>query len=181
MNRTDLIITIAYGAAVIASLIGLVMLIRSTRPARQAEVDVEALAHREKGWAYVVIAFLVVLMAATVSSIPYADDGEAKGTQVVNVQGLQFAWVMKPNTVRAGAPVEFRLTSKDVQHNFALYLNHRLEVQVQVPAEGTQKLVHTFDDPGTYTIVCIEYCGLNHDQMQSKLRVLPSSTVAKAD
>ena len=36
----------------------------------------------------------------------------------------------------------------------------------------TQTYVYTFKRPGTYKILCLEYCGLDHDRMQSHLRVV---------
>jgi cytochrome c oxidase subunit 2 len=90
---------------------------------------------------------------------------------VVRVEGVQFAWVIKPNRVRAGEPVQFRLFSKDVNHAFALYRANKLEVQVQVPPDYEQRLTHTFDQPGTYRVVCLEFCGVNHHLMQSQIEV----------
>lgn len=34
-----------------------------------------------------------------------------------------------------------------------------------------QRLVHTFHTPGTYTILCMEFCGVYHDRMRSQLVV----------
>ncbi len=172
MNGTQLVITIGYSIAVIASVWVTLRVIRSTRPEQQeTEVDTKSLVRRETGWAWLVIAFLIVVLVATVFSIPYGNKSEAKVTQHVRVTGLQFAWAMTPNVVRVDEPVEFRLRSKDVNHAFGLFRGHRLEVQVQVMPGKEQRLVHTFHEKGTYTILCMEFCGLNHDRMTSQLVV----------
>jgi hypothetical protein len=56
------------------------------------------------------------------------------------VTSVQFAWVIKPNRVRADEPVEFRLRSDDVNHAFALYEGNRLEVQVQAQPDAPRVL-----------------------------------------
>ena len=172
MNGTQLVITIGYSVVVLASVWITLRVIRSTRPEQQETVvDTRAWVHRETGWAWIVIAFLVSMLAATIFSIPYGNKSEAKVTQHVRVTGIQFAWVMTPNVVRVDQPVEFRLRAKDVNHAFGLFRGHRLEVQVQVTPGREQRLVHTFHDKGTYTILCMEFCGLDHDRMRSQLVV----------
>ena len=31
--------------------------------------------------------------------------------------------------------------------------------------------VHTFDEPGTYQVVCLEFCGVGHHRMLGTIRV----------
>ena len=172
MNGTQLLITIGYSVVVLASVWVTIRVIRSTRPEQQeTEFDRQAWVHRETGWTWIVIAFLVAMVAATIFSIPYGNKSEAKVTQHVKVTAVQFAWAMTPNVVRAGEPVEFRLRSNDVSHAFGLFRGRRLEVQVQVMPGRVQRLVHTFHEKGTYTILCMEFCGLSHDRMRSQLVV----------
>jgi cytochrome c oxidase subunit 2 len=173
VNGTQLFITLSYTAFVAAALWVAVIVIRSTRGSRPGEVDTKLIERREGLWGLAVVAFLVILLLATIFSTPYFDNtAEGSGNQIVRVDGVQFAWVIKPNRVRAGRPVEFRLHSKDVNHAFALYRGNKLEVQVQVPPDHDQRLVHTFDRPGTLRVVCLEFCGVNHHLMQSQLRVV---------
>ena len=68
---------------------------------------------------------------------------------------------------RRTAQIEFRLTSEDVNHGFGdLRPRDRLVAQVQVVPGKTQKLVHTFEQPGHYQILCLEFCGFGHALMQ---------------
>jgi cytochrome c oxidase subunit II len=171
MNGTQVVIAIGYVVLVAAAVWVAVFVIRSTRGDRPAEVDSGALARRETGWAWVVVGALLLLTLLTIFATPYGAAGEDEPQQVVRVDSVQFAWVIKPNRVRAGRPVEFRLRSRDVNHAFALYRGNRLEAQVQVPPDFDQRLVHTFDEPGTYRVVCLEFCGANHHLMQSQIEV----------
>ncbi len=96
--------------------------------------------------------------------------------QVVEVTGVQWAWMIKPDTVQAGHPVEFRVTSKDVNHGFAIYApDGRLAVQTQAMPGVTNKIVHTFAEPGTYDVLCLEYCGLGHAPMMSRITVVAAT------
>lgn len=96
--------------------------------------------------------------------------------QVVEVTGQQWSWLIQPATVKAGSPVEFRVTSKDVNHGFAIYApDGRIVTQTQAMPGFTNKLVHTFEQPGTYKIMCLEYCGLGHAPMTSEIHVVAAS------
>jgi cytochrome c oxidase subunit 2 len=75
--------------------------------------------------------------------------------------------------VKAGSVVEFRVTSDDVNHGFAIYAPDGLIVtQTQAMPGYTNKLLHTFKEPGTYTVQCLEYCGLGHAPMKTTLQVV---------
>jgi cytochrome c oxidase subunit 2 len=125
-------------------------------------------------------AMLVIFVGATYATLhrfPIASQHAALGIQqVVNVTGQQWSWQITPNTVRAGSPVEFRVTSKDVNHGFAIYApDGRIAAQTQAMPGFTNKLVHTFTQPGTYRVMCLEYCGLGHAPMTSEFTVVTAS------
>lgn len=93
--------------------------------------------------------------------------------QVVDVVGQQWSWKITPNTVTAGSPVEFRVTSKDVNHGFAIYApDNRIVTQTQAMPGFTNKIVYTFKQPGTYEVMCLEYCGIGHAPMTSRIKVV---------
>ena len=173
MNGTQLLLTITYGLLVAASTVGLVLLVRSTRTRTAGEeLDHERVAGMENRWGVVVVVLLITLLALTIFSVPYGRSDAPAGAQRVVVQAQQFGWSVRPAVVRAGRPVEFRLTSKDVQHGFGVYDGTKLLFQVQVPAQGTeQRYSYTFDQPGTYDILCLEFCGFQHHTMRGSLRV----------
>jgi cytochrome c oxidase subunit 2 len=91
---------------------------------------------------------------------------------IVNATGHQWAWEVKPATVPVNALVEIRVTGADVNHGFGLYdANNRLITQTQGMPGFTNVIRYTFNSPGTYRILCLEYCGLGHHTMFSQLVV----------
>jgi cytochrome c oxidase subunit 2 len=74
--------------------------------------------------------------------------------------------------VPAGQPVEIRVTTADVNHGFGLYdANNRLVTQTQAMPGFTNVIRHVFTTPGTYRVLCLEYCGLGHHTMFSQIVV----------
>ena len=70
------------------------------------------------------------------------------------------------------ADVVFELTSADVNHGFGVYdADGVLLFQVQVIPGDVQEIVHTFERPGTYEILCLEYCGAAHHLMRNTFEV----------
>jgi len=144
----------------------------STR-GRDRSADTELLARREKAWFVVTVGLLVSLLFATIFFTPYGKSASADA-QVVQVQGFQFGWLIQPGSMRANVPVEFQLLSRDVNHAFAVYNSHDvLLFQVQVVPKRTQRYVYTFKKPGTYQVLCFEFCGLDHDLMKATFEVKP--------
>lgn len=96
-----------------------------------------------------------------------------KAEQVVQVVGYQWYWQLSTTQVKAGVPIEFRITSADVNHGFALYdANNLIVVQTQVMPGFENRILHTFTEPGIYQILCLEYCGAAHHGMVSQIEVL---------
>ena len=94
--------------------------------------------------------------------------GTLDARQVVDVVGRQWSWQMTPTTVTTGSPVEFRVRSDDVNHGFALYApDGHIVIQTQAMPEYTNKVLYRFDVPGTYTVQCLEYCGIGHAPMKT--------------
>jgi cytochrome c oxidase subunit 2 len=171
MNHVDVVIAVTYGilGGLVVLIIG-VAVAASTRGPR-GDVDAKRLAHHERTWFGVVVVLLVTLLFATIFFTPYGRSSES-APQEVNVKAQQFAFVLDRSTIRAGEPVKFHLTSADVNHGFAVF-NDKNEFlfQVQVMPGRTQDYVYTFEKPGSYRIVCFEYCGVGHDRMAGTFRV----------
>ena len=181
MNGTQVLITVLYGALVLATVVFVVFVVRSTAARhRHRGFDVEGAKGRENHFAWGIVALLVVLAVATASGIPYGDTSVGSDGQVVEVRAFQYGWQVDPATVPVGTPIEFRARSADVQHGFGLYDGTELLAQAQVPANrpdgaaefgDEQRLVHTFDEPGTYDILCLEFCGSKHHAMEAQIEV----------
>jgi len=171
MNSTEVLIAVAYGLVTVAAVVLAVMLAVSTRGSRPP-VDEQRLAHRERNWLYIVIAIMLALLFATIWFTPYGHGGTQSGDVVVRVASRQFFWRVQPSTFPANREIEFRLTSADVNHGFGIYgPDDHLVAQVQVVPGKTQTLVHKFDKPGHYRILCLEFCGFGHALMQGAFTV----------
>lgn len=122
------------------------------------------------------IAFLisgVAIAGLTLGHLPYdAYKHVNKEAIKVNVVGHQWRWEIDRTALPVNTPIVFHVTSNDVNHGFAIY-NEKLKLLTQTQAMPgyINKLTYTFDVPGTYKILCLEYCGLAHHAMMSELIV----------
>lgn len=99
--------------------------------------------------------------------------GSLDAAQVVDVSAHMWYWQIKPTTIQTGSSVEFRVTSGDVNHGFGLYApDGHIVIQTQAMPGYTNKLLYTFTEPGTYTVQCLEYCGVGHAPMRTTLKVV---------
>ena len=95
-----------------------------------------------------------------------------QAAQVVDVVGHQWTWDVSQTRLTAGEPVEFRVTASDVNHGFAIYApDGRIVIQTQAMPGFTNKILYTFRTPGTYRIMCLEYCGVAHNGMTAEFDV----------
>jgi cytochrome c oxidase subunit 2 len=170
MITTGVALTVAFTIVCAFGIIVLLVVAASTRGPRT--LDLERIQHAERSWFVVAVVILIAILVATIAFTPYGRSA-GKDAQVVNIQAFQFAWVIPSVPLKAGRQVEFRLTSKDVNHSFAVYTaGGKLLFQVQVMPGKTQTYVYTFHKPGTYQVVCLEYCGVGHADMKSEFTVM---------
>jgi len=74
--------------------------------------------------------------------------------------------------VAAGTLVEFRVTSLDVTHGFALYgAERQIIAQTQAMPGYFNRLLVRFDEPAQYKVFCLEYCAAGHHLMQAQVAV----------
>jgi cytochrome c oxidase subunit 2 len=174
MSDTALTITIAYTiTSIIGITIGLIVF-RSTRVGfRVRTAGRRTLERRESYWGIAVITFLVLLLAGTITQIPYgSDDSEAGVRQRLEITGRQFAWTVDPVRVRADVKTKVEATATDVSHAVGIYdPDNTLIKQVNIVPGVTQPFVITFEEPGTYKLRCLEFCGVDHHLMESTLEV----------
>ena len=133
-------------------------------------------AYRLRTWLFWGIVLLFgPVMIYTLMDLPYtaghADNGSGE-VQVVDATGYQWRWELSRDHVVTGQPVEFRITSADVNHGFGIYdANLHLVAQTQAMPGYTNTIRHTFSEPGTYRVLCREYCGVAHHNMMSAITV----------
>jgi cytochrome c oxidase subunit 2 len=146
---------------------------RSRIPADAEEVHHRAYAVR-RWW------FLALLLGgigatwASLEQFPVPDQrNDAKSAQVVQAVGRQWLWQLDHDRFVAGVPVEFHVTSQDVNHGFAIYdPEGHVVTQTQAMPGYTNRLLHTFTQPGKYRVLCLEYCGLAHHGMMTEFEVV---------
>lgn len=173
MGTIATVIAVSFTIVCALGILFVVWIARSTHGGRPDVVmDMPSIREREKTWFGIVVILLVSVLVSTIFFTPY---GRTAGpnAQVVHVVGEQFAWILPDTKIKAGRQVEFVLTSKDVNHSFALYnAAGTLLFQVQVEPGYTTDYVYTFHKPGTYQVLCLEYCGVGHTLMTSQLSVV---------
>jgi cytochrome c oxidase subunit II len=70
--------------------------------------------------------------------------------------------------VPVGSRVTFYVTSADVMHGFSI---PETGVNVSVAPGWVSNVSHTFKNPGTFLLICNEYCGSGHQAMAAKVVV----------
>lgn len=173
MTLQDVVWTIALVGMGIIALLFIYIVAQAGKPAPEAAAKKPGISVRTSVFSLLLLGFLGGSWATLHRfPIPPQHDGIA-ATQVVEAVGRMWFWQITPATVQAGSPVEFRVTSADVNHGFALYApDGHIVTQTQAMPGFTNKLVYTFNEPGTYTVQCLEYCGVGHALMRTALKVV---------
>jgi cytochrome c oxidase subunit 2 len=121
-------------------------------------------------WALVVLG--VVVMTMTLREWPH-DASAPADALTITATGTQWSWEMSTQEIPAGKPVVFAVTSSDVNHGFGLYdESGAILFQTQAMPGYVNKVRYTFDKPGVYRVLCMEYCGLSHHEMIGELHVV---------
>jgi cytochrome c oxidase subunit 2 len=79
-----------------------------------------------------------------------------------------FAFDPATIAVPAGSRVTFFVTSADVMHGFSI---PETGVNTAVEPGWVSSVAHTFTTPGTFLLICNEYCGSGHQLMAAKVVV----------
>ncbi|MFG6118407.1 MULTISPECIES: cytochrome c oxidase subunit II [Thalassobacillus] len=75
---------------------------------------------------------------------------------------------VKTIRIPAGSKVMFQATTEDVIHGFQLAGTN---VNMMLEPGYISTLETTLDNPGTYTLICNEYCGTGHHLMTATVEV----------
>jgi cytochrome c oxidase subunit 2 len=158
----------------IVALAFLYVIVKSGKPADSTEVQQKAAAIRP--WWFLALVLLGVGVTwASLAQFPIPDQhAQSQPTAlVVNAVAKQWTWELSQKQYTAGTPVEFRVTSADVNHGFAIYdPDGHIVTQTQAMPGYTNRVVHTFAKPGKYRVLCLEYCGLAHHNMVAQFDVV---------
>ena len=172
-----------------AAIIATVFIVAARSTGQGGTVDY-ARANRLRGVFFLsLMVILAIFLALTLPRLPYPVEA-AVPEQIVNVVSRQFAFSLtegpgpesletwdrdySPDVeVQAGALVEFRVGTLDVNHGFGIYTpGGRVLAQTQAMPGYVNRLRVRFDEPGTYTVMCLEYCGLTHHAMRGVIEVV---------
>lgn len=123
-------------------------------------------------WTVFLFALGIVVTLATLLPFPIPSQAGAGDATVVKVVGKQWYWEIDKTDFNVGELIEFHVTAGDVNHGFGIYnSDDKLLAQTQAMPGYVNKFTHTFDEPGTYKVLCMEFCGLAHHSMISQLTV----------
>ncbi len=176
MTLQDIIWTIALSGIAVVSLVFIYILLGTGKAADEAAMSKSARTARKiQGWLFIVLLLGFVFGTwATLRRFPIPKQNAAlHADQVVDVTARMWSWSLRPASVEAGKTIEFRVTSADVNHGFALYApDGHIVVQTQAMPEFTNRLLYRFDAPGIYTVQCLEYCGIGHAPMKTTFAVV---------
>ncbi len=176
MTTQQIVATISFVGIAIMIVVYLAVLARSRATDDYAVVQPRAYRIRTYFfWILLLTGFLAT--AITLRHMPYARAATVEDPIIVEVTGHQWYWEMGQTQIPSQQPVVFRVTSADVNHGFGIYdPDRRLIAQVQVMPGYVNELAVRFEKPGTYWVMCLEYCGLVHHAMVTSLQVVATSS-----
>lgn len=140
------------------------------------------LARLEGLWIAAAVVLFVGVNLLSIRYMPMVATAQAAKSeqplQEVAVTARSWAFELSERNLVVGQPVRFTARSADTMHSFSVYhpdgkvlFTMQLMPGVSTPAE----IIHTFTEPGTYPIRCLEYCGIAHHGMQDALTVAQRS------
>jgi cytochrome c oxidase subunit 2 len=139
----------------------------------------------ELTWTLIPLLLVIVLFVVTIQGQNRALEKSDRPALEVDVLAFQWSWrfayqgqgvevVGSPGNipelvVPVGQPVRIRLRSADVVHSF--YVPRTLFKRQAIPGRTTEFDL-TFEKVGTFQGHCVQFCGLAHDDMLFRVRVV---------
>lgn len=157
------------------------------RPKKQAK-EIKKKIYGVRFW-YILslLSVFALLLIFTFAFLPYYQNQKKTPDVAVSVIGKMWDWQFSSadnasNSLKRDSSgtlvlplhktIEFQVTSKDVNHGFGIYHSDgHLLAQTQAMPGYINRLVYTFDEPGEYSVLCLEYCGLAHHMMHTRFKV----------
>lgn len=179
----------AYYAAIVTllvslAIIALAFLVSGKRfPLVAASAAMSTIYRIRSAYFVIILGVAIISLAFTLPVTPYPKRPDGQRPDVtVKAIGETWSWSLTLGSAAASAGgnlvlpvgklVEFEVSSKDVNHNFAIYNSAgKLIAQVQAMPDYTNRLLYTFDVPGHYYVLCLEYCGVGHHVMNTEFDV----------
>lgn len=101
---------------------------------------------------------------------------DPNGSVTVRAVGQQYSFSPPCIVVPAGVPVTIRATSADVVHGF---LVEGTNINTMLVPGFVSIVQATFNQPGDHLMPCHEFCGIGHQGMWGRIRVLPQNDFRK--
>ncbi|MGR3623555.1 cytochrome C oxidase subunit I [Pseudophaeobacter sp.] len=121
-------------------------------------------------WALTILG--VIVSVGSLRSWPHALASTSDALEV-NVSGGQWWWDIDTTEIPLGKPVNFNVTTEDVTHGMGIYdRDLTLLTQVQAIPGYTSQITYTFTEPGSYQVLCMEFCGVAHHDMVNEFEVV---------
>ncbi|WP_078382464.1 cytochrome c oxidase subunit II [Sutcliffiella halmapala] len=92
-----------------------------------------------------------------------------ENTYEATIIAMTFGYEPNTITVPAGSTVKFQVTSQDVVHSFTIPTTN---VNMMITPGHINQSEYTFDKTGSYLVLCNEYCGIGHQNMQMTIEVI---------
>jgi len=141
---------------------------------REYEPIVKKWYKARKFYATILIVGMIGVSFYTIRLLPFNQPvyGEGLEPTIVDVEAFQFGWDISQTEFEVDEPIEFDVTSRDVNHGLGIYdEDMELIAQTQAMPDYTNTIYITFEEPGVYEVLCLEYCGLAHHQMMAEIVV----------
>lgn len=172
MSPQDRVLVTYAVLVVIIVAIFVVVALSSRKPAP----DFDAVQRRgyalRRVWFWLLVAAAATAFAITVPGFPYGQQAGYEDALRIPVIARQYSFSNLPEVVPVNTPVIFEVTATDVTHGFAIYSpDNQIVAQVQAMPLYTNELQVTFRERGEYTVLCLEYCGINHHNMRATFEV----------
>jgi cytochrome c oxidase subunit 2 len=101
---------------------------------------------------------------------------EADGSVTVRAIGQQYSFTPQCVVVPAETPINFRATSADVVHGLLI---EGTNINTMLVPGYVSVLPIRFKAPGEHVMPCQEFCGIGHQGMWGKVKVVDKSTFLK--
>jgi cytochrome c oxidase subunit II len=101
---------------------------------------------------------------------------EADGSVTVRAIGQQYSFTPQCVVVPSDTPVKFRATSADVVHGLLI---EGTNINIMLVPGYVSDLPVRFKAPGDHVMPCQEFCGIGHQGMWGKVKVVDKVAFAK--
>ena len=144
--------------------------------------DPRKLSRIEFVWLTFVIVVFIGVNVVSIGYMPTISTAKAAVSEKdiidVDVAASSWSYEISNRKIEAGRPIRFSAKSLDTMHGFAIYHPNGKILFTMMLMPGLKQpasVIHTFDEPGTYTVRCLEYCGISHHEMRDELVVVSSN------